>query len=334
MRSLALLLAHLMLLSDVQAQPAPASVDLSMSVVPSQLVDVGGRRLNLLCLGSGSPTVVFATQLGEAAWNWAPIHAQIAKSTRACIYDRAGLGFSDPSNRPGTVVNAAQDLAELLSRSQERPPYVLVGASYGAMVARYFAAQHSRQVSALVLVDGHHEDSFTRIDKLTAGKYAPMMNTLEQRYRHCVVAARKRIKPGSSEFADCVEPPPNFANRALSAVHFAQSVSVSYWESALSEWENLNRDSADQVRSVKADVRDVHILALIRSISPFSDPTKPPSALSVAVERENVLMQQETAALSATGSTRIVPKAGHGIHFDNPAALVEAVLEAVARARR
>ncbi len=334
MRFFAFLLTHLIALSEAQAQQALAKVDLSMYVVPSLMVDVGDRRLNLLCIGSGSPTVVFETQLGEAAWNWAPIHAQVAKSTRACVYDRAGLGFSDPSNRPGTAVNAAQDLAELLSRAQERPPYLLVGASYGAMIARYFAARHSHQVSALVLVDGHHEDNFARIDKLSAGKYAPMMGSLEQRYRQCVAAARRHIKPGSADYADCVEPPPDFANRALSAVHFAQSVSPSYWESALSEWENLNRASADQVRSVKADVRDIHILALIRSISPFSDPTKPPSALSAAVEQENVLMQRETAALSATGSTRIVPKAGHSIHFDNPAALVQAVLDTVARARR
>lgn len=161
-----------------------------------------------------------------------------------------------------------------------------------------------------------------------------MMNSVEQRYRQCVAAARNQIAPGSAEFANCVEPPPHFADRTLSAMHYTQALSASYWESALSEWENLNRASADQVRSVKTDVKDVHVLALIRSISPFSDPTKPPSALSMAVEQENARMQTETSALSGTGSAHIVPEAGHAIHLDNPSAVVNAILETVSRVRR
>jgi pimeloyl-ACP methyl ester carboxylesterase len=334
MRVSAFALALVIAPAQVHAQSIQSKLDLSAYVHPSRLVDIGGRKLNLLCIGRGSPTVVFEAQLGEAAWNWARVHSLVAQHSRACIYDRAGLGFSDPSNRPGTTVNAAQDLSELLSRAEEKPPYLLVGASYGAMIARYFAAKHAGSVSGVVLVDGHHEDEFKRINQLSSGKYAAMMDSFGQGYRQCAAAARAHITPDSSEYKACVGPPPAFANRELAAAHLAQALSPDYWTSSLSEWENLNSLSADQVRTVNSEMRHIHVLALIRSISPFADPTKPASALSVAVEQENMRMQQETASLSATGTTRIIPRAGHAIHLDNPADLTRAVLDTLARVRR
>jgi pimeloyl-ACP methyl ester carboxylesterase len=114
----------------------------------------------------------------------------------------------------------------------------------------------------------------------------------------------------------------------------AQVLSTSYWKSTLSEHENLNSVSAAQVRTANGALRNIPVLALIRSISPFADPAKPASALSVAVEQENVRMQKETAMLSATGSTRIIPGAVHAIHLDKPAAVSKAVLDMLARVRR
>jgi pimeloyl-ACP methyl ester carboxylesterase len=334
MHFLVILLGFLIVPAYVQAQDARSKSDLSSYAVPTRLVDIGGRRLNLICLGSGKPTVVLETQLGEAAWNWAPVHSELAKHVRACVYDRAGLGFSDPSGRPGTSANAAEDLAELLRRAQEQPPYLLVGASYGSLIVRYFAAKHSKDVAGLVLVDGHHEDDFTRINQLSAGKYALMMESMEQSYRQCVAASLKQITPGSAEYNACVGPPPAFANRSITAAHLAQLLSSKYWISSLSEWENLNRVSSDQIRALQGGLRNVPILALIRTISPFDTPGKPASTLSKAVERENTLMQEETARLSNSGATRIVPGAGHTIHLDKPAAVVKAVLDTAAQVNR
>ncbi|OZB00524.1 MAG: hypothetical protein B7X67_20750, partial [Rhizobiales bacterium 39-66-18] len=65
---------------------------------PGQLVDIDeGRRLNLVCQGSGSPTVIFEAGFGETSVTWRYVQGEIAKLTRACAYDRAGLGFSDPT---------------------------------------------------------------------------------------------------------------------------------------------------------------------------------------------------------------------------------------------
>src|SRR3954468_10241000 len=101
---------------------------------PQRLIDVGGgRRLNLYCMGSGSPTVVFDSGLGEGMVAWALVQPQVALHTRACAYDRAGLGFSDPSPEMRTSAFVVQDLRTLLKKARIKPSYVLVGHSFGGM---------------------------------------------------------------------------------------------------------------------------------------------------------------------------------------------------------
>jgi pimeloyl-ACP methyl ester carboxylesterase len=223
-------------------------------------------------------------------------------------------------------MHAANDMKELLDRAEERPPYLLVGASYGALVARYFATKYPGSVSAMVLVDGHHEDEFDRINKLSGGKYALMMASVEEHHQNCLAASRRHISPRSPEYTSCVPPPPSFANRRLTAVNLSQFLSPHYWESALSEWQSLHAASTQQVRSLDEKPTSIPVVALVRSVSPFAIPGRPPSALNRAVERENAKMQQETASLSLFGRTVVIPQAGHAIHLDNPRAVIQQVL--------
>jgi pimeloyl-ACP methyl ester carboxylesterase len=95
---------------------------------PQQLVTIeSNRRLNVYCTGAGSPTVIFDSGLGDGTRTWGLIQPAIAEHTRACSYDRAGLGFSDSPTRPGTSTNAVDDLHRLLHAAHVAPPYVLVG---------------------------------------------------------------------------------------------------------------------------------------------------------------------------------------------------------------
>src|SRR5215211_8389927 len=97
--------------------PAPVAGD--------RLIDVGGHRLNIRCVGSGSPTVVLEPGLGESASaiaRW--IAPQVGRTTRVCVYDRAGHGRSDVA--PDTA-DAARDLHVLLARAHVPAPYVMAG---------------------------------------------------------------------------------------------------------------------------------------------------------------------------------------------------------------
>jgi pimeloyl-ACP methyl ester carboxylesterase len=134
---------------------APADI---VYAQPGQLVDVGGFRLNLYCMGSGSPTVVFDSGWGDWAPAWSTVQPEIAKWTRACSYDRAGTGFSDPGPIPRTSVRIAGELRTALHHAGVAGPYILVGSAFGGDNVRTFADLYMREVAGLVMVDADPND--------------------------------------------------------------------------------------------------------------------------------------------------------------------------------
>jgi pimeloyl-ACP methyl ester carboxylesterase len=127
--------------------------DAAHSTMPGQLVDVGGHRLHLVCTGSGSPTVVLEPGAGAMAANLGWITPSVARTTRVCAYDRAGRGWSDPTDTPRNGARIADDLHTLLHRAGVPGPYVLAGHSFGGLYALAFAARYPDEVAGLVLID-------------------------------------------------------------------------------------------------------------------------------------------------------------------------------------
>lgn len=129
---------------------------------PGQLFDVGGYRLHISCMGEGSPTVILdALQPGTVS-NWVWIQPEIARSTRVCAYDRAGLGWSDVGPEPRDAQQNTRELETLLQNAGIEGPYVLVGHSLGGLYARVFAGQHPDEVQGMVLIDSSHPDGWQR----------------------------------------------------------------------------------------------------------------------------------------------------------------------------
>ena len=129
-----------------------------------KLVEVSGIKLHVVCMGSrtSARTVIFENGLGVVSDSWTWIQASLSKTGRACAYDRRGSGYSDASPSEVDAGTAADDLAELLDVLGETEPVVIVGHSYGALLARFFAHRHPDRVAGLVLVDSAHEDMDTR----------------------------------------------------------------------------------------------------------------------------------------------------------------------------
>src|ERR1700683_121944 len=84
--------------------------------------DVGGRSLNIFCSGEGGPAVVFDTYGHMSGYSWSAVQAEVAKFTRACWYDRAGYGWSDPAPMPRPFQSVASDLHQLLRAAGVPPP--------------------------------------------------------------------------------------------------------------------------------------------------------------------------------------------------------------------
>ena len=120
---------------------------------PGQMVDVGGYRLHLNCTGSGSPTVVIDAGHGDSSASWSWVQAEIARTTRVCTYDRAGMGWSEASPYPRTARQFAKELHILLANANEPGPYVLAGHSLGGYTVRLYAHDYPGEVSGLVLID-------------------------------------------------------------------------------------------------------------------------------------------------------------------------------------
>ena len=120
---------------------------------PGRLVDIGTHRLHLYCAGTGQPAVVFDAALGASSISWSLVQPAVAQTTRACTYDRAGFGWSDAGPMPRTAGRIADELYELLQVAGVPPPYVVVGHSYGGLVARLFAARHQSETKGLVLIE-------------------------------------------------------------------------------------------------------------------------------------------------------------------------------------
>src|SRR6478672_8108762 len=129
------------------------SLDARAYPMPGQLVDVGGYRLHLHCTGSGSPTVILQPGAGDmsSAMGW--IAPAVAKHTRVCVYDRAGRGWSDPTDATPDGEQYATDLHTLLHRAHVPGPYVLAGHSFGGLYVRIFAARYPHEVAGMVLID-------------------------------------------------------------------------------------------------------------------------------------------------------------------------------------
>jgi pimeloyl-ACP methyl ester carboxylesterase len=130
-----------------------------------QMVAVGGYQMHLYCTSAnatGSPTVILETGLGSTSAAWALVQPEVAKATRVCSYDRAGMGWSDPSPEPRDAGNITLELHTLLQNANVPGPYVLVGWSYGGLYVREYAGQFGDEVAGMVLLDSSHPDQWTR----------------------------------------------------------------------------------------------------------------------------------------------------------------------------
>jgi pimeloyl-ACP methyl ester carboxylesterase len=298
---------------------------------PHQLVDIGGRRLNLYCSGSGPVTVVFDAPSGDAGWSWHAVQPKVAARTRACVYDRAARGFSDPSPLAPTVGNAVSDLHTLLDKAGIAPPYVLVGNSFGGAAVQLYAYRYPQEVKALVLVEPGHEDEEARLNRASQGKLKQAYAAQEQFIGQCAEAARKGFELGSELYAACTGGTGTAYGRDLAAVRLASVTRVAYWDDLVAG--NRSGDASDaELRAARRSFGDLPLVVLVRSVSPFAIPGQPQSALNKATEAENLAIQKDIAALSTRSSLHVVAGAGHIIQADKPQAVVDAVNEALDRA--
>src|SRR5215475_1711794 len=155
---------------------------------PGRLVDIGGWRLHLNCTGesrASQPTVILEAGLGDFSVEWSLVQPGVAKFARVCSYDRAGDGWSDWGPHPRTLHQVVYELHTLLEKAGVKPPFVLVGHSYGGWVVRLYASTYPTEVTGIVLVEGGADNpvrmmpdgKLVHASDLATGRPIPAVNT-------------------------------------------------------------------------------------------------------------------------------------------------------------
>jgi len=264
--------------------------------VPGQLVDIGGRRLHLLCVGEGSPTVVLEAALDGSAVNWGWIQPRVATVAKTCAYDRAGAGWSDSGPSPRDARAIAADLKAMLDAAHIPGPYVLVGHSLGGLDVRAFAHDYPDRVAGIVLVEATHPDLWRQLPAALATMPSDSELTLLPWLSRVGLARLGWIDP----FPPSPDLPPQHrvAARALAASTKTMT--------AISAELRALPASLDEVRDA-GDLGDVPLLVLT------AENTYPelPDDLSFAAERAWRMLQEDLCGLSRDCTHRLIAGADH-----------------------
>ncbi len=146
---------------------ALAAQDSAAAAPPGRLVEAAGPRLHIHCAGEGAPTVVLLHGFLDYSFDWDLVAPRVAPHTRVCAYDRAGQAWSETGPDPRGLPALVREMHALLENSGEAAPLVLVGASWGGMLARAYAMLHPDRVVGMVLVDASHEWQYRGINDAT-----------------------------------------------------------------------------------------------------------------------------------------------------------------------
>ncbi len=286
---------------------------------PGRMVDVGGgRRLHLKCEGPerGGPTVVMVAGGGTPSVVSYGLQAQIARFARVCSYDRPGLGWSDPAQRPMTVADHVADLDRLFSQGGITGPVVLVPESFGAIVSIAYAERYLGRVAGIVFVDGAEPKTWATamrgVSKAEGGFREATM-----RAAWATGAARLAVPSMTPPFVATLPPQVQGEIRAIYA-----RPSAGYGEAM----DAFERTPAAAWPSTEPGVLGALPIVVISH-------GQASSMVSEAFEKIWPEGQARLAALSTTPARRMtISQAGHAIAQEEPALVAEAVRALVAGA--
>jgi len=188
-------------------QTAATEADQRNFPAPGNLIDVGGFKMHIYCMGEGSPTVILETLSGGTSSYWGWVQPEVAKDTHVCVYDRAGRGWSQADPEPITLARTVRNLHTLLVNAHVDGPYILVGHSLGGIYVRQYAAEYPGEVVGMVLVDSAHPEQFDRYpEMLQESKAYLQMSSVFPAVARLGIAHLYFATGGEFDFGDLTEP--------------------------------------------------------------------------------------------------------------------------------
>ncbi|HVN44779.1 MAG TPA: alpha/beta hydrolase [Steroidobacteraceae bacterium] len=319
----------------VPAQPenalASAEDERMLPYTPAgQLIDIGGRHINMHCAGSGRPTVILMAGIFSWSLVWYKTQPLMAQTTRVCAFDRAAYGFSDPPPRPQILSDVVNDLHAVLTGGAIPGPYVLVGHSLGGLEARVYAQRWPQEIAGMVLVDtavaaeGLIDESQPGFDE------AEGIETYAADMLHCMfLAAQGPFEPSSREFKDCSATLPSDTPAAFRKV-WPQFFTAQYFADKVSLMSSVYTHRYDS-----ADHNRLGAMPLVVLSAQSTAKTSTPAAarFSRSYQQLWIRMHEGLAHLSSRGIHRTIKGSGHHIQLDKPQEVIDAVDEVLRQVR-
>lgn len=298
---------------------------------PGRLVDVGEYSLHLQCIGTGRPIVLMEAGAGDMGLIWSLVQPEVGKFTTACVYDRAGHGWSDPGPIPFTASRIVQDLHMLLMRGAGPGPYVLVGHSLGGAIVRLFLKIYFFDVSGMVLVDSAHEEQLDRLPAALRDAQERVVRSNMRQLRLAAILARF----GMLALRPSVFPTrPQLSPHAAAAVR-AVAVSDAKWLEAMQADQQAVGTMLNEVRTAGGSfMYGVPLIVLARG-RPDALPPQASVTPDVLADAEKAWrdMQSELATRSTRGRLVVAEQSGHYIQLDQPNLVIDAIRQVVESVR-
>ncbi|MBX5230420.1 alpha/beta hydrolase [Rhizobium sp. NLR9b] len=287
---------------------------------PGRLIDIGGRNIHLDCRGQGSPAVIFEAGLdGYGTLSWAKVHDSVARVTRACAYDRAGIMWSEPKSSPQHADAVAEDLQAVLLNAGEKGPFVLVGHSIGGPYSMAYTRKFGDQVAGLVFVGASHPDQVARFAEGANGQ----LDSTSEAMQFAASLARTGIIRLMATADGAHDVPVHVTEKAKAFISTSLAAVVS---------ENLNVDrSLEQAGSLRT-LGDRPLLVLT-AMAPLSNDALKAENMSRHddTRRREVWrkLHEDESSWSTRSRHQLLADSGHYIQFARPDVVVAAVLDVV-----
>jgi pimeloyl-ACP methyl ester carboxylesterase len=291
---------------------------------PGKLVDIGGRRIEIDCRGSGSPTVILESGLDmNGPLSWALVHDSIAATTRTCGYSRAGVMWSDDKSGPHNAVTIAADLKATLEASHEQGPYVMVGHSLGGPYIMTFTKRYPAEVAGLVFVDASHPEQVQRFKALPSAATNPSLMPYKVAAAFAWTGLIRAAMP--RDRGNKIPKPVQAAMNAYAPTSLGPMLAESDGMTATMEEAGTFRQLGD---------RPVVVLTAMAPMDTNAMKTlKMDSAAAAQFQGLWKTMHDDEASWSSRSEHILVPDATHYIQVDRPDIVIAAVRRVVGMVR-
>ncbi|UNK16960.1 alpha/beta hydrolase [Paenibacillus sp. N3/727] len=271
-----------------------------------QIVHIGSNKLHVNVSGQGSPTVILEAGMGAFSLDWCLVQPEISKFATVISYDRAGFGWSSATHKKSTCKDYVDDLRQALSALNLKPPYVLVGHSYGGLIMRLFAAEYPEEVAGLVLVDSTHENRF--LHEFMDLKRKEQWNKAKKLYRLGYLLSPLGIPRFMKSSFVGSKRLPSAEQRMVKALGYQTKAYRAMYLELINSME-----SGRQLQSVKKLAAQLPVIVL------------------TAGKQDEDWKKQQTELLSLTDSTKqiIVEDSWHSIQIHNPDIVIKSIREMV-----